>query len=67
MKDTYIPLDIIWLDSRKRVVFIIPNVLPCETDQCPVYTPDRDAKYVLEVNAGVTAELGIGVGDEAAF
>jgi uncharacterized membrane protein (UPF0127 family) len=67
MKDTFIPLDIIWMDSRKRVVFIIPNVLPCETEQCPVYTPDTAASYVLEVNAGVTAELGLRVGDQAAF
>ena len=67
MKDTFIPLDIIWMDGRRRIVFIIPSILPCETDQCPVYTPDSDAKYVLEVNAGVAAELGLGVGDQAVF
>ena len=67
MKDTLIPLDIIWLDRHKRIVFIIPNVLPCETEKCPVYTPDADAEYVLEVNAGVTAELGLSVGDQAVF
>ena len=67
MKDTFIPLDIIWMDRHKRIVFIIPNVFPCETDQCPVYTPDKDALYVLEVNAGVTTELGLKVGDQAVF
>lgn len=67
MKDTFIPLDIIWMDIRKRVVFIIPNVLPCETEQCPVYTPDTAANYVLEVNAGITLELGLSVGDQAVF
>ncbi len=67
MKDTFISLDIIWMDRNKRIVFIIPNILPCETDQCPVYTPDSDAKYVLEVNAGITAELGLRVGDQAVF
>ncbi len=67
MKDTFIPLDIIWLDGRKRIVFMIPYILPCETEKCPVYTPDTDAKYVLEVNAGVAAELGLGVGDQAIF
>ncbi|MBN1870125.1 MAG: DUF192 domain-containing protein [Candidatus Omnitrophica bacterium] len=39
MKDTYIPLDIIWMDSRKRVVFIIPNV------SYPV--KPRSARYIL--------------------
>jgi len=67
MKNTFIPLDIIWMDGRKRIVFIIPNILPCETEQCSVYTPDADAKYVLEVNAGVTTELGLVVGDQAVF
>lgn len=67
MKDTFIPLDIIWIDRHKRVVFIIPNVLPCETEKCPVYTPDTAANYVLEVNAGVTVELGLRVGDQVSF
>ena len=67
MKDTFIPLDIIWLDRRKKIVFIIPNILPCETERCPVYTPDSDASYVLEVNAGVAAEFGLRVGDQAVF
>ena len=67
MKDTLIPLDIIWFDARKRIVFFLSNVLPCETDQCPVYTPDSNARYVLEVNAGVVAELGLSVGDQAFF
>lgn len=67
MKDTFISLDIIWMDSKKRIVFVIPNILPCETEQCPVYTPGSGAKYVLEVNAGVTTELGLSVGDRAVF
>ena len=67
MKDTFISLDIIWLNRRKRIVFITPNVLPCETDQCPVYTPATEASYVLEVNAGVTTELGLEVGNQAIF
>lgn len=67
MKDTSIPLDIIWMDRDKRVVFVIPNILPCATEHCPVYTPDTDALYVLEVNAGVTAEWGLRVGDQARF
>ena len=67
MKNTYIPLDIIWMDRDKKIVFVVPNVLPCETEECPVYTPDTAASYVLEVNAGVSIELGWKVGDQAVF
>ncbi|HQP10005.1 MAG TPA: DUF192 domain-containing protein [Candidatus Omnitrophota bacterium] len=67
MKDTLIPLDIIWMDVTKRIVFLIPHILPCATEKCPVYTPDADAKYVLEVNAGVAVEMGLSVGDQAVF
>lgn len=53
MKDTLIPLDIIWLDYAHRIVFIAPEVPPCRHEPCPVYTPHEEALYVLEVNAGL--------------
>jgi len=67
MKDTFIPLDIIWIDDNKRIVTVMSDVLPCETEQCALYAPDNDALYVLEVNAGVAIELGFRVGDQAVF
>ena len=67
MKDTFIPLDIIWIDRNKRIVTVVSDVLPCEIEQCPVYAPDNDALYVLEVNAGVAIELGLKGGDQAVF
>jgi hypothetical protein len=67
MKDTLIALDIIWIDDNKRVVTIMPGVLPCETEQCPVYAPSKDARYVLEVNSGVAFELGVKEGDHVFF
>jgi len=67
MKDTYIALDIVWIDQNKRIASITPNILPCKTEQCPVYTPNKDALYVLEVNAGVIIEMGLKVGDHATF
>jgi hypothetical protein len=67
MKDTLIPLDIIWMDGNRRIVFLMPHVPPCETEKCPVYTPDADASYVLEINAGAAAEMGLSVGDQAVF
>ena len=67
MRDIFIALDIVWIDSNKRIVTIMPNITPCETEQCPVYIPSKDALYVLEVNSGVTIELGLKVGDHASL
>jgi len=67
MKDTFIPLDIIWIDGNKRIVSIMRDILPCKTEKCPVYMPQREALYVLEVNAGITIERGLRVGDQADF
>ncbi len=77
MKDTLIPLDIIWINSDKEVVYIKENALPCKNlfdekdslknEQCETFIPDRKAKYVLEINAGKTKELGIKIGETAKF
>ncbi|OGX31667.1 MAG: hypothetical protein A2787_06195 [Omnitrophica WOR_2 bacterium RIFCSPHIGHO2_01_FULL_48_9] len=67
MKDTFIPLDMIWLDYARRVVHIEENVPPCRQDPCPRYAPAQAAMYVLEVNARQAARLGIKVGEEIEF
>lgn len=59
MKDTLIPLDMIWIDHGQRIVYIEHNVPPCPPNtSCPSYTPPKRALYVLEVNAGIAEELG---------
>ncbi len=65
MKNTLIPLDMIWLDDNSRVVFISQNVQPCKSLICPIVIPSAKAKYVLEINADVTKNLGIKMGDVA--
>ena len=67
MKNTKIPLDIIWLDDRRKIVHIEKNVQPCQHDPCPNYDPMTNAMYVLEVNAGLTDEKNIQVGHVARF
>ena len=49
MKNTLIPLDMIWIDSDLTVVDI-QYAVPCESDPCTIYTPAKEAIYVLEVN-----------------
>ncbi len=55
MKNTFIPLDLVWLDKEGRVVDVRANVQPCRADPCPTYEPARSARTVLEVNAGFAA------------
>lgn len=62
MKNTLIPLDIIWLDKNFRVVDIKENCEPCRTFFCPAIIPQKSAKYVLEINAGLCKKLGIKIG-----
>ena len=67
MKDTYIPLDMIWLNEGKKIVEIAADIQPCPNDPCPAVTPRDKALYVLEVNAGLVEKNNIHVGDTADF
>ena len=64
MKNTLIPLDIIWVDSDMNIVHIEKNVPPCqENTACVSYKTKAKAKYVLEVNAGWVDDNGVDLGD----
>ena len=63
MKNTRIPLDIFYFDSNLALVSVSENTPPCRTRRCPAYPSDGPAKYVLELNAGKAAELGVKSGD----
>lgn len=67
MKDTLIPLDMIWMDYAHRVVDMRTQVPPCTSDPCPVYTPSANALYVLEINSGLSDTIGLKIGDEVDF
>jgi hypothetical protein len=63
MKNTLIPLDIVWLDKNLKIVFISADTLPCKNDPCVSVNPGAVARYVLEVNAGEMARIGARPGD----
>lgn len=68
MKNTRIPLDILYFDSERRLVSASQGVPPCSLgDRCPPYPSTGPALYVLELNAGEAAELGVSPGDELVF
>ena len=67
MKNTLIPLDIIWINKDKEVVFIKRNAKPGREKSHPPIHPHKKALYVLEINAGVADSMGIKIGDKARF
>jgi YVTN family beta-propeller protein len=66
MKNTLIPLDMIFVDSDSKIVDIIENVPPCKQDECPTYPSKEPAQHVLEVNAGYVQDTGVKIGDHLA-
>jgi len=67
MKNTLIPLDMIWIADDKRVAAIIPDVPPCKADPCPSYPPNAPSKYVLELAAGEAKKHKLSVGEVLRF
>jgi len=64
MKNTLIPLDIIFISEAGQIVDIKHNFEPCKTINCPAYTSKLPAKYVLEVNSGYAKQNNINIGDK---
>jgi hypothetical protein len=51
MKDMTVPIDIVWLNSDKKVVFVVKNTTTSELSP-ESFTPKSVAKYVVELPAG---------------
>jgi uncharacterized membrane protein (UPF0127 family) len=65
MKNTLIPLDMIWMDENGKIIYIERNAQPCYVPACPVFGPESGSKYALEVNGGFTEMHNIKLGDIA--
>ncbi len=64
MKNTPLPLDMIFIGSDRHIVGIVPDTRPFTTNPLGVGTPSQ---YVLEVNAGFSAKHGITAGNSVDF
>jgi len=64
MKNTEIPLDIIYINSGMKIVSFQKNAEPFNENTLPSNAP---AKYVFEINAGLSDQLGLQVGDSISF
>ena len=64
MKNTLLPLDMLFIDYAGTVVHIEHNTTPGSLDLLGSDTPTR---YVLEINGGQAQQLGIELGDRVAL
>ena len=66
MKGMRFPIDIVWISDGK-VIGIEHSVPPPTTFPLDTFSPVEPADAVLELNAGVAAEIGLEPGDEVAI
>lgn len=66
MKDMKIPIDILWINSEKKIVYIVKNAAP-ELSTDTVFYPKTDARFVVELPAGSVDTSGIKTGTLAQF
>ncbi len=64
MKNTLIPLDIIFVSENLEIVRIQKEAQPCKVLDCEFYGPETPAKYVIEINGGLSDKLGIKEGQK---
>jgi hypothetical protein len=65
MKNTLIPLDMVFFDRDYKVVSVVKNAQPCTKEPCDIYPSDKPAKFVLEVNGGFADSINLKEGDKA--
>jgi uncharacterized membrane protein (UPF0127 family) len=63
MKDTLIPLDMIFIKNNK-VVLIEKNCQPCLDENYILYGPDELYDMTIEINAGQSDKLNLKINDE---
>ena len=56
MKNTLIPLTVIWLDSEARILQI-KNLQPCVSPHCPVFGVDQPARYIIELHSSQSSRF----------
>lgn len=64
MNNTFIPLDIIFVDKTKKIVGWMENTKPLTKGP---YEIEKPSQYVLEVNAFFCKRQGVSVGNTISF
>ena len=64
MKNTYIPLDVIFLDDNMRILGNIENTVPLSLESISI---DKKSNNVLEMNSGSVKDFNMKIGDKIIF
>lgn len=64
MKNTLIPLDILFFDRNGRITKIVPNAIPFDLTSL---SSDKPVAGALEINGGICQKYGISTGDSVSF
>jgi len=64
MKNTLIPLDILFLSEKGKVISMLRNLPPCKQELCPIFVSTYKAQYMLELNAGFIDEHQMKTGQD---
>ncbi|MEK7065965.1 MAG: DUF192 domain-containing protein [Patescibacteria group bacterium] len=65
MKDMLFPIDIIWIDENSKIIHIEKNISP---DTYPkIFTAPFKARFVLELNAGISEFYNLRLGQAIIF
>lgn len=65
MKDMNFPIDLIWIDSDKKIVGVTENALPSSYPY--MFMPPKNILYVLEMNTGSIENFGLKTGTSVKF
>lgn len=66
MKDMKVSIDIIWLNSKKEVIYVVKNAAP-DLSTTKTFTPNNPARYVIEIAAGGVSKNNIRIGERVLF
>lgn len=67
IKNTLVPLDILYFGADRKLVSMPLDVPPYKADPCPPHPSDAPATYVLALPAGTARHIGVRTGDEPTF
>ncbi len=67
MKNCNFPIDIVWMDSNRKVIYVSAHTPPCKEDPCPTYGPKAESQFVVEIPDGAAAKEKIASGSVLTF
>ena len=67
MKNCNFPIDIVWMNPDRKVIYVNAHTPPCREDPCPTYGPKEKSLFVLEIPDGAAAKEKIAPGAVLTF